>query len=74
MSQHGTLGSETTAQLRVLARQFDENFWRAKFLKPETNFCGRRFRAVFKIVCFNETTQHRPVFVALRFLGSHEIG
>ena len=43
-------------------------------LKPESDLRGLGFRLILEIVCLHQPPDHRPILVALGFLGLHEVG
>jgi hypothetical protein len=54
--------------------EFDEKLRRAKFEQPESDLRFIGTFLIFKIVGLEQSPDHGPVFIALRFLGPHQIG
>ena len=54
--------------------QFQEQFRGAQFLEPEPDLWRFGVLLVLEIVCLDQTTDHRPILVALGLLGLDQVG
>ena len=68
------MSGEAKAPSTVGPGDFDEQLGRAELSEPESDARRRRVLAMLEVVGLHESPDHRPVLVALRLLGSDEVG
>ena len=68
------MSGEAKAPSPVGSGDFDQQLGRAELSEPESDVGRRRVLAMLEVVGLHESSDHRPVPVALRLLGSDEVG
>ena len=68
------MSGEAKAPSTLGTGDFDKQLGRAELSEPESDMRRRRVLAVLEVVGLHESPDHRPVLVALRLLGSDQVG
>jgi hypothetical protein len=71
--QEGTPGGNLPAELRPQLSELEQERGGAKFVKPKSKISRLRTVNSLKIVRFDQSLDHRPVFLRVRFLCLHQI-
>ena len=68
------MSGEAKAPSTLGTGDFHKQLGRAELSEPESDVTRRRVLAMLEVVGLHESSDHRPVLVALRLLGSDQVG